>query len=63
MINWILDIYNSVLGNPIVEPALMVYVSFFIIFIVMPILVLYAGVKLAALIIRTISEWWHDGAK
>lgn len=63
MINYLLDIYNQILGSNLLEPTMMVWISFIMFFIVIPIVALYLGIKIAIWLVTLIRDWWHDGRK
>ena len=63
MINYLLDIYNQILGSNLLEPTMMVWISFIMFFIVLPIISLWIGIKIAIWLVTLIRDWWHDGRK
>lgn len=61
--DYIIDVWNQITGSGIVEPAMIAYAMFFLIFIVMPILLGYGVIKVTLWILETIRDWWHEGDK
>lgn len=59
MIDWVLDIWNQVMGTGVVEPTTWVLIAFWTI-IVVAILSLLVGVKIALWILRGIKDWWKN---
>jgi hypothetical protein len=62
-VNYILDIWNQITGAGIVEPSMLAYAMFVILFIVLPVLTVYLSFKLLFWFLTTIRDWWHDGSK
>ena len=61
--NYVLDLWNQITGSGIVEPTMLAYVMFVLIFIVIPILSVYLGFKILFWFLNSIRDWWHDGSK
>jgi len=61
--NFILDAWNAVAGSNLAEPGFMISALFFVLFIVLPIITIYLGFKIAIWLLTAIRDWWHDGRK
>jgi hypothetical protein len=59
MMNFLLDVWNGVMGSGLIEPTLWIYFWFVFIFIVMPSITLYVAFKITMWILNGIRDWWH----
>jgi hypothetical protein len=60
VIDRILDLWNQVMGSGIVEPTTWAIIAFVFIFIILPILCTYIGVKIAIWILNGLKDWWKQ---
>lgn len=57
MTDFLLDIWNQVMGSGIVEPTIWVTVGFIVFFIVIPILLLAGAIRVSLWLLTPIREW------
>ena len=58
--DFLLDLWNQIAGSNLVEPTTSIAVAFIIIFIGLPILCLYVGVKVFIWLATKIRDWWNE---
>lgn len=57
MTDFLLDIWNQVMGSGIVEPTIWVTIGFIVFFIVIPILLLAGAIRVSLWLLTPIREW------
>jgi len=61
--DYLIDIWNQVMGSGIVEPTTWAIMIFVFIFVILPILSIYIGFKIALFIANTLKKWWKEEGK